>query len=158
MQARLLKPDRKGTYAAFGIAILFGAIGAGMLAGGNKAGIAVLVLAAIGLVGGIGGIVPGQGLLLDATGFRLQAIGKRWGAQWLEIDGFEPKRVRVGRRADVDVVEIHYQAGIGDRRVPQHVLGRFLGIDERYLIAAYGGLSNRELADLLEQYRKESTV
>ena len=157
MQARLLKPDRKGTYAAFGVAVVFGGIGWGMLHGGNGAGIVVLVLAAIGLVAGIGGVVPGQGLWLDADGFRLRTFGKRWGAQWLEIEGFAPTRVRVGRRADVDVVEIRYQAGIGDRHVPTHLLGRLLGIDERYLIAAYGGLANTQLAELLEQYRSAST-
>ena len=65
----------------------------------------------------------------------------------------KPKRIRVGRREDVDVVEIRYQQGLGDARVPRHRLGRTLGIDERYLIAAYGGLSNTELAELLEKYR-----
>jgi len=36
------------------------------------------------------------------------------------------------------------------------VLVRFLGVDERYLIAGYGGLSNTQLAELLEKYRAAS--
>jgi hypothetical protein len=154
MDTRLLKPDRKGTYASLGIGVVFGAIGAAMVAGGNDVGAVVLLLAAVGLYGGIGGLVPGQGLLLDQQGFRLKSFGKSWGAQWLETESFEPKRVRVGRKSgDVAVVEIHYQQGLGDAHRPQHLLGRIVGIDERYLIAAYGGLSNAELAELLAQYR-----
>ena len=67
-----------------------------------------------------------------------------------------PKRVRVGRREDVDVVEIRYQPGIGDRHLSQHRLGKRLGVDERYLIAAFGGLSNTQLAELLERCRRAS--
>lgn len=124
----LLKPDRKGTY----IALAFGAVG---------------------LYAGIGGIVPGQELYLDEQGFRPKSFGKSRSAEWLEIAGFTPKRVRVGRREDVDVVEIKYQSGVGDRHVPQHRLGRLIGIDERYLVAAYGGLTNAQLAETLERYR-----
>jgi hypothetical protein len=51
------------------------------------------------------------------------------------------------------VVEIRYRQGLGDAHVPKRRLGRLLGVDERHLIAAYGGLSNRQLAGLLERYR-----
>jgi hypothetical protein len=37
--------------------------------------------------------------------------------------------------------------------VPQHRLGRLIGIDERYLAAAYGGLTNAQLAETLGRYR-----
>ncbi len=148
--AVLLRPNRKGTYLSLGFAVVATAIGAAMIAAGTYTGIALVVLAAIGFYAGAGGLVPGQGLRLDGQGFYL----KSFGAQWLEIEGFEPKRVRIGRRGgDVDVVEIRYQQGLGDARVPKHRLGRLLGIDERYLIAAYGDLSNTELAELLEKYR-----
>ena len=130
MEQTLLAPDRKGSYLSLAFGIVCAAVGAAMVAKGNDAGIVVLVLAAVGLYAGVAGFVPGL--------------------------GFTPTRVRVGRRADVDVVEIRYQAGIGDRRKPQHVLGRFLGVDERYLIAGYGRLSSTQLADLLEKYRAAS--
>jgi len=154
MEPVRLKPDPKGTYLSLAFGVVFALIGVGMLAGGNDVGgIVVLLLGAVGLYGGIGGFLPRIGLRLDDQGFRLRSLGKSWGAQWVEIDGFTPKRVRVGRREDVDVVEIAYQQGLGDAHRPQHWYGRFLGVDERYLIAAYGGLSNTQLAELLEHYR-----
>jgi len=156
MEPVLLKPNRKGTYLSLGFGLACTAIGAALLAGGQWAGIVVLLLAAVGLYGGVGGLVPGLGLRLDRNGFYLKSFGKSWGADWLEVDGFVPKRVRVGRREDVDVVEIGYQAGTGDRHLPRHRLGRTLGVDERYLIAAYGGLSNTQLAEVLERYRSAS--
>lgn len=154
---RLLKPDRKGTLVSLLAGAGFAAIGAAMLAAGSKAGIAVCIIGAVGLYGAIGGVVPGQGLRLDAQGFRLRSFGKSWGAEWLEIAGFAPDRVTVGRRnGTVDVVRIDYAQGVGDRHLPRTKLGRMLGIDERYLIAAYGGLSSTELAALLERYRTGS--
>jgi hypothetical protein len=153
MEAVLLKPDRKGTYLSLAFGFVAAAIGVGMVAAGHNTGIVLLVIGAVGLYAGVGGLVPGQGLRLDAQGFYLKSFGKSFGAQWLETEGFEPKRIRVGRRGDVDVVEIRYQQGLGDARVPRHRLGRLLGVDERYLIAAYGGLTNTQLAELLEQYR-----
>jgi hypothetical protein len=149
----LLKSNRKGTYVSLAFGAVFAAVGAAMLASGSYAGIVVCVLGAVGLYGAVGGLVPGQGLLLDEQGFRLKSFGKSWSADWLEIAGFTPKRVRVGRREDVDVVEITYQPGVGDRHVPAHLLGRLIGIDERYLVAAYGGLTNTQLAETLERYR-----
>jgi hypothetical protein len=157
MTARLLRPNRKGTLASLAVGVLFAAVGAAMLDAGSRAGIAVCVIGAVGLYGAIGGIVPGQGLRLDEQGFRLRSFGKSWGADWLETAGFTPDRVRVGRYAgrggDVDVVRIEYVPGVGDGHLPHSRVARILGVDERYLIAAYGGLSNTELAELLEHYR-----
>jgi len=156
MEPTLLRPDRKGSYLTLAFGIVCAAIGAPLVAHGNDGGIGVLVLAAVGLYAGIAGFVPGLGLRLDQQGFYLKSLGKSWGASWVETDGFAPTRIRVGRRADVDVVEIRYQQGIGDRREPRHLLGRFLGADERYLLAGYGGLSNAQLAELLEKHRAAS--
>jgi hypothetical protein len=149
-----LKPNRTGTYPALGFGALCLVLGIVLLTSGALVGIFLLVLSAIGFYGGIGGLVPGVGLFLDPQGFRLRSFGKSFGAQWLEIAGFTPTKVRVGRRSgDVDVVEIHYAPGVGDRHLPHSKLGETLGVDERYLIAAYGGLSNVDLAALLERYR-----
>jgi hypothetical protein len=156
MEPTRLKPDQEGSYLSLAFGIVCAAIGVAMVANGSGAGVVVLVLGAVGLYAGVAGFVPGLGLRLDQQGFYLKSLGKSWGASWVETDGFTPTRVRVGRRADVDVVEIRYQPGIGDRREPRHLLGRFLGIDERYLIAGYGGLSNAQLAELLEKYRAAS--
>jgi hypothetical protein len=125
-----------------------------MISAGALLGIVVVAIGCVGLYGAVGGLWPGQGLRLDLQGFRLKSFGKSWGADWLEIDGFASTTVRVGRRnGNVDVVEIRYAQGVGGRHLPKRKLGRLLGVDERYLIAAYGGLSNVELAALLERYR-----
>ena len=149
MEPTLLRPDRKGTYASLGFGLACLVVGLALIASGAYAGVVVLALAAIGVYGGIGGFWPGVGLLLDQQGFRLKSFGKSWGAEWLEIERVEPVRIRVGRRTDVDAVRIHY---VGGTHEPANVVGKTLGIDERYLIAAYGGLSNVELAALLERY------
>lgn len=157
MEPTLLRPDRKGTYASLAVGIGFAAIGIAMLAAGRNLGIVVVALGIVGFYGFVGGLWPGQGLRLDTQGFRLKSFGKSWGADWLEIDGFTPTTVNVGRRnGTVDVVEIRYAQGVGDRHLPKRKLGRLLGVDERYLIAAYGGLSNTELAAMLERYRAAS--
>jgi hypothetical protein len=148
-----LKPNRTGTYLSLGFAVVAAIIGVALLAAGQLTGIILLLLAAVGVYGGIGGLVPGVGLFLDGQGFRLKSFGKSWSAQWLEIEGFSPTKVRMSRRGYVDVVEVHYQQGVGDRHLPHSKLGETLGVDERYLIAAYGGLSNAALAALLERYR-----
>ena len=153
----LLRPDRKGTYLSLAIGGVFAAIGAAMIASDHLLGIVVVALGVVGLYGAVGGLWPGQGLRLDAQGFRLRSFGKSWGAEWLEIDGFTPTTVNVGRRNGiVDVVEIRYAQGVGDRHLPKRKLQQFLGVDERYLVAAYGGLSNVDLAALLERYRSAS--
>jgi hypothetical protein len=153
----LLKPDRRGTLASLALGVVFAAIGLSIVAAGSYVGIAVLVLGAVGLYGAVGGIWPGVGLRLDLQGFRLRSFGKSWGADWLETEGFTPTVLRVGRRSGtVDVVAIRYQQGVGDRHLPRRRLGRLLGVDERYVIAAYGGLSNVELAALMEQYRSQA--
>jgi hypothetical protein len=157
MQPVLLKPSRKGAYLSLAFAVAMAILGVGLiLAGTLVTGIAALVLVAVGLAGGAGGLLPGLGLRLDARGFHLRAIGKSWGAQWLEIQSFAPTRVRLGRQDDVDVVEIRYQPGVGTPHLPPNRLGETLGIDERYLIAGYGGLTSAQLAELLERYRSAS--
>jgi hypothetical protein len=125
-------------------------LGLALVLSRHYAGIGVLALAGVGLYGAVGGFWPGVGLRLDEQGFRVRSFGKSWGAEWLETERFEPERVRVGRREDVDVVRIHY---IGGTHEPQHTLGKTLGIDERYVIAAYGNLTNVQLAELMERYR-----
>jgi hypothetical protein len=154
MQPILLRPNRKGAYLSLAFALAMTMLGVALiLAGTAVTGIAALVLAAVGIAGAIGGLLPGLGLRLDARGFHLKAIGKSWGAQWLEIESFAATRVRLGRQDDVDVVEIRYQPGVGTPHLPPNRLGETLGIDERYLMAGYGGLTGAQLAELLERYR-----
>jgi hypothetical protein len=156
-----LRPDRRGTWLALGFGIVFGAIGAAMLAAGRWIGILPLLIGLVGLYAGVGGLVPGlAGLRLDDQGLRLRSLGKSWGARWVEIESFSPttivvspKRAVWGRAGTNDAVEIHYRPGIGDAHLPKNALGREYGIDERYVTAAYGGLSSAKLADLLERYR-----
>lgn len=160
MDAVTLRPNRTGTRAALGVGVVFGAIGAAMVASGNLVGIVLLVLAGVGLYAGIGGLAPGLAYLrLDDQGFRLKSLGKSWGARWVEIEGFEPTKIviqraaRWGKPGTVDAVEIQYRPGIGDAHLPTNAVGREYGIDQRYVTAAYGGLSSAKLAGLLERYR-----
>jgi hypothetical protein len=153
MEPVLLRPNRAGTYIGLVLGIVLAASGLGLVLAGRLVGIVALLFGAVGLYAGIGGLRRGAGLRLDGQGFYLRSPGKSWGAQWLEIEGFSPTRVRLGRQDDVDVVEIRYQAGAGAAHTPRHRAGEALGVDERYLIAGYGGLSSAELAELLERYR-----
>jgi hypothetical protein len=163
VDAVTLRPDRRGTWLALAVGVVFAAIGAALLAAGSLVGILPVLIGLVGLYAGIGGLVPGLAYLrLDDQGFRLKTLGKSWGARWVEIESFTPTKVvitrkgRFGRPGTNDVVEIHYRPGVGDAHLPQNVIQREYGIDERYLTAAYGGLSNVELAALLERYRAGS--
>jgi hypothetical protein len=160
VDAVTLRPDRRGTWVALAIGIVFALIGAAMLAGGSLVGIVPVLIGLVGLYAGIGGLVPGLAYLrLDDEGFRLKSLGKSWGARWVEIESFAPTKIvvqrsgRFGKPGTVDAVEIRYRPGIGGAHLPQHVYQREYGIDERYLTAAYGGLSSGQLAELLERYR-----
>jgi hypothetical protein len=160
VDAVTLRPDRRGTWAALGAGVVFGLVGVVMVATGSLVGVVPLLIGLVGLYAGIGGLLPGAAYLrLDDQGFRLKSLGKSWGARWVEIESFEPtklivqRRARYGKPGTVDVVEIHYRPGVGDAHLPQHAYQREYGIDERYVTAAYGGLSNEELAELLERYR-----
>jgi hypothetical protein len=154
MQPVLLPPNRKGAYLSLAFALAMAVLGVGLIVSGTVVvGIASLVVTAVGLAGAIGGLLPGLGLRLDDRGFHLKAIGKSWGAAWLEVESFAPTRVRLGRQDDVDVVEVRYQPGVGTPHLPPNRLGETLGLDERYLIAGYGGLTSAQLAELLERYR-----
>jgi hypothetical protein len=151
--SELLKPDRKGTWLSLAVGVVFVAIGLVMW---SVAGIVVILIGAVGLYGFVGGLWPGIGLRLDEQGFRVKSFGKSWGAEWLECERFEPATVQVGRKnGNADVVRIHY---VGGTHEPRHKLGQTLGIDERYVIAAYGGLSNTELARKMEEYRAGKTA
>ena len=160
MEPVTLRPNRGGTWVALAVGGLFGAIGATMVVTGNLVGIVPLVVGAVGLYAAIGGLVPGLAYLrLDDQGFRLKSLGKSWSARWVEIESFEPTKIvvqraaRWGKPGTIDAVEIHYRPGIGDAHLPKNALGREYGIDERYVTAAYGGLSSERLAELLERYR-----
>jgi hypothetical protein len=150
-----LRPNRLGSYLSLALGLLFGLVAALLLSGGNRTGLIAAVLAAIGLVAGIAGLIPGRAYLrLDDQGFYVKSISKSWGAKWVEVDGFTPKRVRLGRNSNVPVVVVSYLTGIGDAHLPRNRLEReTIGIDERYLVPAYANLDNERLAAMLERYR-----
>ena len=72
----------------------------------------------------------------------------------VEIEGFAPKTLRTGRRPNFAVVEVSYRSGIDDSHLPEHRYEGIIGVDERYIVAGYGHLSNEQLAELLERYRE----
>ena len=56
----------------------------------------------------------------------------------------------------MDVVRADYRDGYEARRTPGSRLGEALGVDERYVMPGYGGLSATQLVELLEQRRAAS--
>ena len=155
LEQTTLQPNRLGSYLSLALGVLFGLAGALLLAGGNRTGLVAAALAALGLVAGIGGLIPGRAYLrLDDQGFYVKSISKSWGAKWVEVDGFAPDTVRIGRNSNVPVVSVSYRTGIGDAHLPRHRLERgTIGIDERYIVPAYAKLDNEQLAAMLERYR-----
>lgn len=65
MEPTLLRPDRTRTYLYLGSGVVCLVICAATVVFGAYAGIVVLVLAAVGISGGIGGFWAGIGLRLD---------------------------------------------------------------------------------------------
>ena len=94
------------------------------------------------------GYMAPEGMTMDNPEY------KSWGAKWVEVDGFVPDTVRIGRNSNVPVVSVPYRTGIGDAHLPRHRLERgTIGIDERYIVPAYAELDNEQLAAMLERYR-----
>jgi hypothetical protein len=53
----------------------------------------------------------------------------------------------------MDVVRADYRDGYEAQRTPASRLGEAFGVDERYVMPGYGGLSAAQLVELLEQWR-----
>jgi hypothetical protein len=155
----ILRPSRSGIYASAFAALFFGAVGIGMVASGRATGYIVLAIGAVGLFAFLAGVLPGRAFLrLDPQGFHVEAPTKSWGAAWVEVERFRIEARRVGRsRAVTNVVRADYHDGFDAQHTPDSRLGEALGVDERYVMPGYGGLSAEQLAELLEQWRAASS-
>src|SRR4051794_39421646 len=151
----VLRPSRSGIYASAFAALFFGAIGIGMLVSGRTIGLIPLAIAGVGLFAFAAGVLPGRAFLrLDPRGFYVKAPTKSWGATWHEVERFRIEKRPVGRnRATTDVVRAEYRDGYEAQRTPASKLGQAFGVDERYVMPGYGGLSAAELVALLEEWR-----
>ena len=110
---------------------------------------------AVGLFAFLAGVLPGRAFLrLDRQGFYVKAPTKSWGAAWDEVERFRDRGPNGGAepRASMDVVRADYRDGYEARRTPSSRLGEALGVDERYVMPGYGGLSAAQLVALLEQW------
>jgi hypothetical protein len=112
----------------------------------------VIVLGAIACVAAGLSLVPGLAYLrLDEKGFEIKKLGKRWGAQWLEVQSFEEAKVLIGRYP-TPVVEVHYRDGFAERHLPTSTLGRTVGFSQQYIELGYGLKADAQTA-LLNDWR-----
>jgi hypothetical protein len=153
----VLRPSRSGIYASGLAALLFGGIGIGMVASGRLLGLIVLAIGAVALFAFVVGVWPGRAFLrLDRQGFYVKAPTKSWGATWHELERFRVEARVVGRNHTMmNVVRADYRDGYEAQRTPGSKLGEAFGVDERYVMPGYGGLSAEKLAELLERWRTD---
>ena len=151
----VLRPSRSGTIAAFGAAALFGLVGLVVaVSGGAVVAVFCFVLAAVGLFGGVMGVMPKRTeLRLDDQSFTVVSPVKTWRAAWTEVERFEADIVNTGPRSRIPVVRVVYRDGFGAAHEASSLPGKVLGTDEHYVPPGYGNLDNEQLAELLERFR-----
>ena len=114
----------------------------------------VIVLGAIACIGAGLSLAPGLAYLrLDDQGFEVKKIGKRWGAQWIEVERFEVTKVLVGRYP-TPVVEVHYREGFAERHLPKSTLGKTVGFSQQYIEPGWGLKADAQAALLNEWHRR----
>jgi hypothetical protein len=152
----VLRPSRRGTIAAFAAGILFGVVGLVVaVSGGVLVAIFCLALAAVGLFGGVMGVMPKRSeLRLDDQGLEVVSPVKRWKAAWGEIERFEQDTIPSGRFGSAPVVRVVYRDGFGARHEATSLAGKALGVDEHLVVPGYGNLTNEQLCELLSRFRK----
>lgn len=152
-EALILRPSRRGVIASAAAGVVFGGIGAAMVASGNATGWIVVAPGAVGLAAFVIGVLPGRAYLrLDRVGFHIHSPTKSWSVSWFEVEGFRAGTIPVNRRK-LPVVFIDYRDGYAAAHTPQTRLGEALGVDERYLTGGYGNLSIAGLTELLQSWR-----
>jgi len=149
----VLGSSRSSIVASVGVAAGFGAIGAAMLASGHAAGWAPVAIAAVGLFAGVAGLRRGTAFLrIDDDGVTVKGVGLERKTLWSEVESFEATEVAIGRSTrKVRCVRIHFYEGFEEAHMPRERRNQILGRDPRYLLAAYGNLSNVKLAELLNR-------
>jgi hypothetical protein len=152
----VLRPSRAGTLAALGAGTLFSVVGLALAASGNWiVAVIVLAFAAVGLWAGVMGVLPHRSeLRLDEQGLGVVSPVKTWKAGWEEIERFEPDTIAVGRRSRVEVVRVVYRDGFDTAHSARSLPGRALGVDEHYVMPAYGNLDDEQLCALLTAFRE----
>jgi hypothetical protein len=150
----VLRPSRRGTIAAFGAAALFGVVGLVFaVSSGVIVAVFCFVLAAIGLFGGVMGVLPKRTeLRLDDQGFTVVSPVKTWNAAWTEVELFEADIVSMGPRSQVPVVRVRYRDALGVAHEATSLPGKVLGVDEHFVTPGYGNLDNEQLAELLMRF------
>lgn len=151
----VLRASRKGTIAAFGAGVLFALVGlVVVVSGGVIVAVFCFALAAVGLVGGVMGLLPRRTALeLDGQGLTVVSPVKTWKASWHEIERFEAQTIDMGPRSRVSVVRVFYRDGFGIAHQATSLPGKVLGVDENYVVPGYGNLDNTQLAELLTRFR-----
>jgi hypothetical protein len=156
----VLRPSRAGTLAAFAVGAFFLLVGLFFaLAGNVLVALFCLALAAVGLFGGVMGVLPRRSeLRLDDQGLEVVSPAKTWKAAWGEIERFDVETVPMGRNGSTPVVRVVYRGGFDTAHEPKSPLGKALGIDERFVVPGYGNLDAEQLRGLLSQFRERYGV
>jgi len=137
--------SRPGRVAGLAVAAIGAAIGA-------AASPFLIVLGLIAAVAAGLSLVPGIAYLrLDGQGFEVKEIGKRWGADWIEVERFEATKVLVGRSPS-PVVEVRYRDGFEGKHLPTSTLGKTIGFNQQYIELGYGLKADAQAA-LLNEWR-----
>jgi hypothetical protein len=153
----VLRPSRRGTVAAFGVALLFGIVGLVVAVSGAWIVAAFCsLLAGVGLFAGVMAVLPKRTeLRLDDQGFTVVSPVKTWKASWSEVERFQPDRVSMGpRNGSVAVVRVVYREGFGASHEAVSLPGKALGVDEHFVMPGYGNLDNKRLAALLTTFQE----
>ena len=128
---------------------------AGLVVAAIGAATTTVFLIVLGLIAAVAAglsLVPGIAYLrLDDQGFEVKKIGKRWGADWIEVDRFEATKVRMGR-SPTPIVEVHYREGFEGRHLPTSTLGKTIGFNQQYIELGYGLKADAQAA-LLNEWR-----
>jgi hypothetical protein len=152
----VLRPSRAGTFAAAGAGVLFLLVGLFFAAAGNMlVAIFALALAAVGLFAAVVGVLPRRSeLRLDEQGLEVVSPVKRWKAGWDEIERFEVARVPMGRSTRGPVIRVVYGEAFDAGHTSKSALGKALGVDEHFVVPAYGNLNAEQLSGLLSRFRE----
>ena len=152
----VLRPSRAGTIAAFGAGFAFALFGLLFTSAGNVlVALFAFVLAAVGLVAGIVGVLPRRSeLRLDDQGLEVVSPVKTWKAAWSEIERFEVETVPMGENSRGPVIRVVYRGGFDTAHEATSVLGKTIGIDEHYVVPGYGNFDAKQLCGLLSRVRE----
>lgn len=156
LPTRVLRPSRLKTIGLFLVCVIFAAIGLLMIRGGESMGYVPANLFGIGVVVFGLQLVPGGSYLkLASDGFTVCSLFRAHSTPWTAMDYFEAGLLGWRRPGHKGAVVFNYREEYEEHELARKVSSR-LGGHEGALPDTYG-MEPRELADLMNSYRKHYT-